>query len=119
VYAKSSINIVSDPFFDPFLYAQVALERQGGVVVLVLREQVEGLKPLGQAQLRGVEEGAGAQRGLLTTVGALPDPLAVDKKGGVLVLATLGAGEPGGPARLLQRRFTLLLGAEALHELGQ
>jgi len=100
-------------------HAQVALERQGGVVVLVLREQVQGLKPLGQRQLRGVEEGAGAQRTLLAAVGALPDPLAVDEKGGVLVLATLGAGEPGGPARLLQYRFALLLGAEAFHEFGQ
>ena len=103
---------------------QLVLELPGGVVadaelpgqlqrretILALGQQIDGQEPGGERQMRGMEDGAGGERGLMMTAMALVKPTRELAAGGV---ATVGAHEPLGPAMLeegcLALRFRAVL----------
>jgi len=79
------------------------------VVVLVLADQVKGQKPFGQRQLRGVEEGAGAQGRLPSAAHTRSDRLALDEEGGMRPLTAGGTDQSVGPAGMIQISMVHLL----------
>ena len=101
------------------LDAQVAAELERGHPCLGLADQIKGQKPGGQRQFGGLQDRAGRERGLMAAGAALVtlEPPAVHEPM-IMALATRAA-EPIGPARLLQSRLTLLLGAVKPLELRQ
>ena len=99
--------------------AEVALERQGRDVVVVLGYQVERLEPLGQRQPRGVEQGPGANRRLRPAMRALSVPALLNQESGVLSPSACCAHEALRSARLGQGRIAFGLGAVALGKLSQ
>ncbi len=76
-------QFVLDPPSGAVTNTQMPLERERGDVALVLRDQVDGLEPLGQGQLGGVEKRAGGNRALRSTARALPVLAPISEKRGV------------------------------------
>ena len=112
-------QFVLDPPGGAVAHTQMPLEGERRDVALVLRDQVDGLEPLGQGQLGGVEKRVGANRGLCPAARALPVLAPVGQKRGVRGFAALRADESRRPARPLQRDLALGLGSESLDELAQ
>jgi len=95
---------------------KLALQFQGRDGVLALGEQVHGLEPDREGELRALKDGSGGRTGLLPAV------LALEQATGQAAMASgpaLGALEPIGPAGLADGLDALLLGAIACHELPE
>jgi hypothetical protein len=74
----------------------MSLQREGGEVVLVLRDELDRLKPIGQRQLGGMKQGAGTQRALGAVLSALPVPVTVGEEARMLPGAARWTDDPSG-----------------------
>ena len=97
---------------------QVALEFEGGDVVLGLREQVHGQEPARQRQLGRLEDRAADHAALVPAAGALEVQAPLTAKRTALGAAARRAGKASRPARFDQRRLALVIAAVKVHKLG-
>lgn len=97
--------------------AEIALQRDGGDVVLVRGDQVDHVEPLSQRQLGGVTQGAGAEGVLRAALRALPVLAPVGEETRVLAGAALRTDAAVWPPR--QRPLALGFGAVLLDEFAQ
>ena len=84
---------------------------------LVLGHEVDGLKPLRQGQLGGVEDGSCGDRGLAVAAIALLELAAVQLAASVM--ATVRAQKPIGPSPLIQGVEALVFGAVEREEYAE
>jgi hypothetical protein len=112
-------ELVLEPPGGAIAHAEMPFERQCGEVVLVLSDQVHGLKPLGQRQLGAFEPRPARQRGLHPAPCALPvrPPVGVEPAGcrGSAVRTDESPRQP----RRLQGRGALRFDAVACEEVVQ
>src|SRR6266511_4403037 len=94
------------------------LQLQGGDTVGVRGHQIRRPEPDGQRQLRAVHHRARSYRGLLAAASAFPGE-GLGRKLPALVVATVRAAEPSGPARVSQIRRTRALIREAVLKLDE
>ena len=76
---------------------------------LILCHEVDGLKPHGEGELGGLEEGAGGDGSLAVAVVALLELAGVQLA--AAVMATVGADEAVGPAPLIEGIEALVFGS--------
>ena len=98
---------------------QMALQRQRGQSRLGLTDQVNGEKPSSQGQAGALENGAGNQRSLVTTMAALKRLARTAFQNRMLGTVALGAMKSVRPAGRFQGRSTLLFRAKTLYEFGE
>ena len=98
---------------------QLALQRQCGQTRLGLTDQVNGEKPSSQGQAGALENGAGNQRSLVTTMAALKRLARTAFQNRMLGTVALGAMKSFRPAGQFQGRSALLFGAKTLYEFGE
>ena len=94
-------RVVGDP--------QMAVQLHRRDAFLVLGHEVDGLEPHRQGQFRGVEDGAGGDRGLAVAAIALLELAAVELAASVV--ATVRAYEAIGPSPTIQGVEALVIGS--------